>query len=232
MRLITVTAATLALATSASAQTAAGPSTVELAEARAVAEPVAAPALTITSTLTFASRYVSDGIEYSDGAVVQPYVELGYGGFYAGVWATNASEDLLGADSEVDIYLGYRGEAGAFYYDVGYGYYTYPGASEFNSGEILVNAGVGVSESLYLTAGFAYSTEFETLDASVLVDYYTPLEGLSLAATYGDNESWRYWSAGASYAFNETVSAELAWNDTDVSDGLVVFGLTFAFSGP
>lgn len=230
MRLIAVTAATLALATSASAQTGEGPSTVELAEARAVAEPAAETGVTITGSLTFASRYVSDGIEYSDGGVIQPYVELGYAGFYLGVWATNASEELLGSDTEVDYYIGYRGEAGAFYYDVGYGYYTYPGASEFNSGEVLVNAGVGVNESLYLTAGFAYSTEFETVDASILVDYYTPLEGLSLAASYGNNESWSYWTAGASYAFNEMISAEVVWNDTDITDGLVVVGLTFAFN--
>ena len=216
LRLIALTAATLALPTIAFAETPA---------------PAEAPALSFSGSVTIASRYVSDGIEYSTGAVVQPYVEMGYAGFYAGVWATNAEEDLLGADAEVDFNLGYRGTAGTFYYDIGYGYYTYPGASEFNSGEVLVSGGVGVQETVYLTAAFAYSSEFDTLDKSLRVDYYTPVTGLAVAAVYGNNDSWNYWTAGASYAFNETFSADVTWHQTDLDDvdGLFVFGLTTSF---
>ena len=216
MRIIAVTLATLASATVAAAET------------TATAD---APAVTVTGTLTFASRYVSDGVEYSTGAVIQPYVVLGYAGFYAGIWATNAEEDLLGANSEVDYYLGYRGEAGTFYYDVGYGYYTYPGASELNSGEVLVSGGVGFDETLYLTAAFAYSDEFETLDSSLQIDYYTPLEGLALSALYGDNDTWEYWSVGANYAVSERFSVDLTWHETDLTavDGLFVFSLETTF---
>ena len=186
---------------------------------------------TVTGALTFGSAYVSDGVEYSDGPVIQPYVELGFGGFYAGLWATNAEEALLGSDSEVDIYLGYRGEAGAFYYDIGYGYYIYPGASEFNSGEVLVSGGVELSETLFVTAYLGYTNETDTLDRSLQVDYYSPVEGLALAATIGDNESWRYWTVGASYALSESISADLTWHDTDLVDtqGLLVGGLTISF---
>ncbi|WP_309667459.1 TorF family putative porin [Tabrizicola sp.] len=214
MRLLALTAATLALPTIAFAET-----------------PADAPALTVTGSLTFASRYVSDGIEYSTGAVVQPYIELGYAGFYAGIWATNAEEDLLGADSEIDYYLGYRDEAGTFYYDIGYGYYTYPDASEFNSGEVLVSGGVGLQDTVYLTAAFAYSNEFDTLDKSLRIDYYTPITGVAVAALYGNNDSWNYWSAGASYAINDTLSADATWHETDIPDvdGLFVFSLTTSF---
>ncbi|MCX7289313.1 MAG: TorF family putative porin [Rhodobacterales bacterium] len=195
------------------------------------ADAAAADGVTLSTSLTFASRYVSDGIEYSDGVVVQPYVELGYAGFYAGIWATNASEELLGAESEVDYYIGYRGEAGAFYYDVGYGYYTYPGASEFNSGEVLVSGGFGANASLYLTAYLAYANEAETLDTSLRVDYYSPVEGLALAATYGDNDSWRYWTVGTNYALNDMVTADVTWHDTDLDGtGTLVAGLTFTFN--
>ncbi|MGL4319985.1 MAG: TorF family putative porin, partial [Paracoccaceae bacterium] len=129
MRLITLVVAGLALPVLAHAETTETDSGV-----------------TLTGSLTFGSAYVSDGIEYSDGPVIQPYVELGYGGFYAGVWASNAEETLLGDDTEIDFYIGYRGEAGVFYYDVGYGYYTYPNASEFNAGEVLISGGAGLSE--------------------------------------------------------------------------------------
>ena len=104
MRLIALAAASLALPCLAHAETA-----------------TTDGGFTVTGSLTFGSAYASDGIEYSDGPVIQPYVELGFGGFYAGLFATNAEEALLGADSEVDLYLGYRGEVGAFYYDIGYG---------------------------------------------------------------------------------------------------------------
>ena len=214
MRLIALAAACIALPGLAHAETAATESGV-----------------TVTGSLTFSSAYVSDGVEYSDGPVIQPYVELGFGGFYAGVWASNADEDLLGADSEVDIYIGYRGEAGAFYYDIGYGYYTYPGVSENNSGEILVSGGVGFNETLYLTTYLAYSNEFDTLDRSLRVDWYTPVEGLAVAAVAGDNESWRYWSLGANYSVTETLKADLTWHDTDIADtkGFLVGGLTLSF---
>jgi uncharacterized protein (TIGR02001 family) len=187
--------------------------------------------VTFSGSLTFASQYVSSGIAYSDGLAVQPYLELGLGGFYAGVWASNGDADLLGADSEIDLYIGYRGEAGVFYYDVGYGYYTYPGASEFNTGEVLLSGGAGLNDSLYVTAYMSYSNDFDTFDTSVLLDWYTPVEGLALAALAGDNESWRYWSVGGSYALSESFSIELEWQDTDLDDvdGLVVGGLTLTF---
>jgi uncharacterized protein (TIGR02001 family) len=222
MRLIALAAASLALPGLAHAEAAGTESGV-----------------TVTGSLTFATAYVSDGIEYSDGPVIQPYLELGYGGFYAGIWASNAEEDLLGADSEIDFYIGYRGEAGAFYYDVGYGYYTYPGASEFNSGEVLVSGGAGLSETLFVTGYLGYADETSILDLSVRVDYYTPVEGLALAATFGDRDgsdadfipAWQYWSIGGSYALTDTVSADLTWHETDLvdTDGLFVGGLTISF---
>jgi uncharacterized protein (TIGR02001 family) len=187
--------------------------------------------VTVTGSLTFSSAYVSDGIEYSDGPVIQPYVELGFGGFYAGVWASNADETLLGADTEVDLYFGYRGEAGAFYYDIGYGYYILPGASDLNSDEILLSVVVGPSETLSVTAGLGYADETDILDKSLSVEYLGLNKGVALTASFGDNESWRYWNIGASYALSEFFSADLSWQDTDIPDGkgLVVASLTYAF---
>jgi uncharacterized protein (TIGR02001 family) len=203
------------------------------------AEETAGSGISVTGSLTFGSAYVSDGIEYSDGPVIQPYVEVGAGGFYAGLWASNAEETLLGASSEVDVYVGYRGEAGAFYYDIGYGYYTYPGASEFNSGEVLVNAGAGLSETFFLTGYLGYADETSILDLSVRADYYTPVEGLSLVAIFGDREgsdadfilAYQYWSVGGSYTLTEAMTLDLTWHDTDIEglDGLAVGAFTISF---
>lgn len=195
-------------------------------------ETAAPDGFTIDISATFASQYVSNGIEYSDGPVVQPYVEFGYLGFYLGVWASTASEELLGSDTEVDYYIGYRNEVGAFYYDVSYAYYTYPGASEFNSGEYVFAGGVGLTEQVFGILGLSYAPDSEVLTSEIGVDYFTPLEGLALSANYGNvsNDGYNFWSAGGTYAFNENLAAEISWQDTTITDGLFVVALTVDFN--
>lgn len=80
---------------------------------------------TTSGGVAITSEYVSQGLKFSDGPAVQAYVQLNYGGFYAGMWGSSTDEDLLFAKSEVDYYIGYVGEVGAFYYDVGVAYYTF-----------------------------------------------------------------------------------------------------------
>ena len=43
------------------------------------------------------------------------------------------------------------------------------------------------------------------------------MSGLALAVSIGDNESWRYWTAGASYAFNDMITADVTWHDTGLA---------------
>ncbi len=69
---------------------------------------------------------ISGGIDYAHDS-----------GFYIGTWASNVS--YAPADDfsyEHDIYLGYGGAFGDFEYDVGYLYYNYDNAAEFDFGEI------------------------------------------------------------------------------------------------
>lgn len=195
-------------------------------------EAAAPDGFTIDISATFASQYVSDGIEYSDGPVIQPYIEFGYLGFYLGVWASTASEELLGSDTEVDYYLGYRNEVGAFYYDLSYAYYTYPGASEFNSDEYVFAGGVGVTEQIFGNLGLSYAPDSETLTSEVGVEYFPPVEGLALSANYGNvsNDGYNYWTAGGTYAFNENLLADISWQDTTETEGLFVVAVTVDFN--
>ncbi|WP_340679336.1 TorF family putative porin [Paraglaciecola sp.] len=69
-------------------------------------------------------------------------------GVYAGTWVgtidwSDETSDAKGA--EVDLYLGYGGEAGNFGYDVGYIYYYYPstGYEDSNFGELYFNGSFG-----------------------------------------------------------------------------------------
>lgn len=99
--------------------------------ATAVALPAAAK-VTWTGTLTATSDYKFRGISQSDNdAAIQGSFELGYEGFFAGVWAS--SIDFAadpGADIEVDLYAGYTHEFNDTTSLTGkVVYYAYPGAN-------------------------------------------------------------------------------------------------------
>ena len=192
------------------------------------------------------SEYVSDGIRYSDGAAFQPYVELGFGGAYAGAYTTNVDKDLTGADRETGLSLGYRGEAGSFSYDLSLNYYLYSEAfDDFpveDYAETIASGTYAVSESVYLTAEVGIAPEYDQTSASLRVDYYSSVEGLSLDATFGRVDAnygaWNYWSAGATYQINDNLGLGLAYHDSNVdsdlglanSDGLFVATITVDFS--
>jgi uncharacterized protein (TIGR02001 family) len=129
--------------------------------------PVAAAATepSLSFGATIASEYVSSGIRYSDGIVFQPYVELGFGGLYAGAYVSNIDPDLTGADRETGLSLGYRGEAGSFSYDLSLNYYLYSEAFEDfpveDYAEAVTSGTFAVTETLYVTAEAALAPEFD-----------------------------------------------------------------------
>ncbi len=194
---------------------------------------------------TFATEYVSNGIRYSDGPVLQPYVELGFGGLYVGAYASNVDENLTAADVEYGLSLGYRGEAGALSYDIGLSYYMYdeafPDFPVEDYAEFAVSGTFAATETLYLTAAAAIAPEYDQTNVSLRADFYTAVEGLSLGATVGRLDAnygaWTYWSADVAYAPSENVTLGLGYHDSNVdpalgllnTDGLIVGSVTFAF---
>jgi len=54
----------------------------------------------------FASRYVWRGLEFSDSPAVQPYVELSYGNFALGAWASYETGGQV-VGQEFDLYASY-----------------------------------------------------------------------------------------------------------------------------
>jgi uncharacterized protein (TIGR02001 family) len=194
---------------------------------------------------TIASEYVSNGIRFSDGPVVQPYVELGFGGFYAGAYASNIDADLTGADIEYGLSLGYRGEAGSLSFDAGIAYYLYdeafPGFPVEDYAEAYASGTLAVTETVYVTASAAIAPEYDQTNLSLRADYYTAVEGLSVGAIVGRLEAnygaWTYWSVDATYAVAEQVSVGIGYHDTNVdpalglfdTDGLFVASVSIAF---
>ena len=195
---------------------------------------------------TIASEYVSSGIRYTDGIVAQPFVEVGFGAFYAGAYASNLNRGLPGARTEYGLSAGYRGALDRFSYDVGVAYYAYDEVSGLvpveDYAETYASGTFAVTDRVFATASAAIAPEFDQTNLSLRADHDTALEGLSVGAEFGRFDAsfgtWNYWSVDTSYAVSESLSLGLAYHDTDVdpalglfaTDGLFVASLSLAFS--
>lgn len=98
----------------------------------------------VSATVTLVSDYVYNGVSSTDGdPTLQGSVDwYNDAGFYAGVWASGLDDaGFASAEVEIDYYAGYAGSINdSLSYDVGYAFYTYPGANdagaEFDYGEV------------------------------------------------------------------------------------------------
>ncbi|WP_261389326.1 TorF family putative porin [Ferrimonas balearica] len=88
------------------------------------------------------SDYLWRGISQTDGKpAISGGIDVGTDiGFYAGTWVSNID---FGDDAtyELDLYGGFAGDVGDFFWDVGYVYYAYPNGDDLDFGEVY--AGVG-----------------------------------------------------------------------------------------
>lgn len=200
---------------------------------------------TLSFGVTFATEYVSSGLRYSDGPVAQPYVELGFGGAYAGFYTSNVEPELTSASIETGVYVGYGGSAGKVSYDVALYYYlyrdAYPDTPVNDSAEWIASLTYSPSDALSATVEVAGAPEYDQTKVEVGLDYYPAVDGLSVSAKYGRAESnygdWDYWSIGTDYAVSDHVSIGLTYHGANVdpdlgladADGLVVGSVTLSF---
>ena len=128
-----------------------------LADGYEVAAPAAAEEgrkFTYSFSLTGTSDYVFRGISQTDNdPTVQGAVNIGYGIFYAGVWASGLDFESFGNDAtiEMDWTAGIKPVWGPLTFDFGVIYYTYPG------GGYGVNADLGDLPYLEYKAGVSVS---------------------------------------------------------------------------
>jgi uncharacterized protein (TIGR02001 family) len=187
--------------------------------------------LSVATGFTLTSRYLVYGLEQTTGGAVQPWIEAEYSGFYAGLWASNTSSSITGSAAEIDLYLGYRGEAGMFSYDIGYTrfYYANPGVN--CCGEAILKLGFAPAENLSFGLRVAHDPVADYVATSGTVDFAVT-DAVGLSAEYGtvSNGGQNYWSVGAGYAINDNFAITASWNDTDVTSGLFVVALETSFS--
>ena len=158
------------------------------------------------------------------------YVEVETRGFYAGLWAQVADDDLM---DEVDLYLGYRAEtAGGFSYDIGYSRYYYPNDGGDCCGEITLALGMPVGDKLSATLDLAYDPEAELGNAYVGAAFAVT-DTVEISANYGVYEvdaapSEQEWDLGATYYIGEETAVDARWYDgSEYVDGYFGLSLTW-----
>ena len=158
-------------------------------------------------------------------------VDLTAGSFYAGAWASNVD---FGDDTDlaVDLYGGYRTEAGGYALDfgvVGYLYANAPGGADYDYVEFKAAASRAVGPftgvvALYVSPDF-FGADDEATYLELNGAYATPI-GWTLSGAVGQqwldvSDDYVTWNLGAAYAVTDNLTLDLRYHDTDI-DGLAI----------
>jgi len=177
------------------------------------------------------SDYVFRGVSQTDE---EPQLfggaDLTTGPLYVGAWASNVKfagdEDT---NVEVDVYGGWKPQAGPFTFEVGGVYYAYlnqPAGSDYDYVEL--KAGVSRVVGPVTIGGLAYwSPEFfgETDEALYLeANVAAPLRpGLTLSGALGSQDvsydgDYTTWNLGLGMALSERLTLDARYWDTDAAE--------------
>jgi uncharacterized protein (TIGR02001 family) len=123
--------------------------------------------LTVSGSATVASDYRFRGVSQSDKEVaVQGGITIAHeSGFYVATWGSNLAGwgTFGGANLELDLVAGFKGQAGNAAYDVGVTWYTYPGGADETDVVELYGKVSGTAGPANLTAGVFYAPKQTSL---------------------------------------------------------------------
>lgn len=196
--------------------------------------------LEFSANVAMTSDYVFRGVSQNEGDLaIQGGFDVGHSsGIYAGVWASNVSDDLYDSSSvETDVYAGWAGDVGPVGIDVGVLRFIYPGQDTAGDPLDTTEWHVGVSGSVGpVGLGLTYYTSddyFATGDANYIeVGAEMPVGPVTVAAKYGMTDfdknagynDYDDWSIGASTEY-AGFGFDLTYTDTDADTGSC-FGVT------
>ena len=176
------------------------------------------------------SDYVFRGFsQTSEDPAIQGGVDLTSGSFYAGAWASNVDfgDDT---DAEVDLYGGYRTEAGGFALDfgaIGYLYVGEPDGADYNYAEFKAAASRAVGPATFGAAVY-YSPDFFGADKKATYAEvnaaFSPAPKWTVSSALGKqwldvSDDYTTWNVGVGYALTDKVGVDVRYHDTDV-DGV------------
>jgi uncharacterized protein (TIGR02001 family) len=162
----------------------------------------------VSANVGVVSQYYFRGLQLTDSAAVQGGVDYEHeSGFYVGTWASN----LEGGDPsyELDVYLGFSGEAGGIGYDVGYNLYAYPDSTEnINYGELYGSISFGMFE-----AGLAYTVHSDVSDD-----------------VFAEGDLYYYASVGLPLPNDFALGLTVGYYDFDVDGSAAIGGLDASYA--
>ena len=176
------------------------------------------------------SDYVFRGFSQTgEDPAIQGGVDLTSGSFYGGAWASNVDfgDDT---DAEVDLYGGYRTEAGGFALDfgvIGYLYVGEPDGADYNYAEFKAAASRAVGPATFGAAVY-YSPDFFGIDDEATYAEvnaaFSPADKWTISGAVGKQwlnvtDDYTTWNAGVGYALTDKVGLDVRYYDTDV-DGV------------
>jgi len=110
----------------------------------------------LSANISANNNYIWRGLTQSQNeAAFQGGIDYAHeSGFYLGTWASNVNYGPLDVFSyEHDLYAGWAGSVNGISWDVGYLYYNYDGAADFDFGEVYGSIGMrGFSLTAYVLA--------------------------------------------------------------------------------
>lgn len=202
--------------------------------------------LSFSATVGGTSDYVFRGISQTfEDPAAQGSVDLTYGLFYAGIWASNVDfNDAPEASAEIDLYAGIKPVWGPVTFDFGVLYYAYPGAEdagaeldyvELKAGYSIVSPwikGLTSGTTLYWSpeyggdVGEVFTVESAASYALPQFGIFAPSISGAYGTVYGDidegfsvdgtnEDEYSYWNAGLVLAV-EKFTFDFRYWDTDI----------------
>ena len=180
------------------------------------------------------SRYISRGVDQSDGPAFQAYIEPSYGIFYAGIWTSTVD---FGAgdpdDFEIDFYAGIRPEFGNLALDLGYARYVYDSSGDC-CGDFYAKATYTFTEQFSAGGELYFDPDtdgvYGVAKASVVLPYDVTLSAAVgnwlNEGTSGNSEDNVDWNVGLSYTVADTVTIDGRYYDSNFDHGRFVVTLS------
>lgn len=197
------------------------------ADTFAPSEEEIASAIDIAFGATITSRYVSRGVDFSDGPALQGYIEASYDLVYAGIWASTVDGPNVDPadDVEFNLYVGLRPTFGDLTLDFGYVHYLYDDTGSC-CGELYAKASYDFTEAFSAGAEIYQDLRFDTtygaLTAAFVLPYDFTVSGAVGTWFDGDHD----WNVGLSYTFADTLTLDGRYHDSNHSPARFVVSLS------